>query len=228
MEQLIKNLSPLIGCKIYSLRWCPYTAYQVCKDLRLASLVCLDLDNDVVRKGPIRYGFENKVSIGTYEIHEKVLNLDKDIMDSSYIIQSQNYVGIPENLKNMTSLNDALFYYATNNIKNDSAIIDTLDDLGFVKQSYLYKYMLFILLDSYSLRYSLYNHYILGDDLDFAEIRDERLKRLIDNIDYVKLKLEEMNADKTVDLNHHLSTLLYNVCLIRKKLKDEFVEIEEI
>ena len=87
--------------------------------------------------------------------------------------------------------------------------------------------MLFILLDSYSLRYSLYRYYILGDELDLAEIRDERINRLINNIYYVKVKLEETNTNKTVDLNHHLSTLLYNICLIRKKLNNEFIEIGE-
>lgn len=228
MEQLIKNLSPLIGCKIDSIRWCPSTAYQICKHLRLASLVCLDLDNDVVFKGPIKYEFENKISIETYNIHQKVLEMNPEIMDTSYIIQSQNFLTIPKDLQNMVTINDALFHYSINKIKSDSAIIDSLDRLGMIKQSYLYKYILFMLLDSYSLRYALYNYYILGRDLDFAEIRDERINRLINNIYYVKIKLEEMDTNKVVDLNHHLSTLLYNICLIRKKLKDEFVEIGEL
>lgn len=228
MEQLIKNLSPLIGAKINSIRWCPSTAYQICKHLRLASLVCLDLDNDTVFKGPIKYEFENKISIETYNIHQKVLEMNPEIMDTSYIIQSQNFLTIPKDLQNMVTINDALFHYSINKIKSDSAIIDSLDRLGTIKQSYLYKYILFILLDSYSLRYALYNYYILGGDLDFAEIRDERINRLINNIYYVKIKLEEMDTNKVVDLNHHLSTLLYNICLIRKKLKDEFVEIGEL
>lgn len=228
MEQLIKNLSPLIGAKINSTRWCPSTAYQICKHLRLASLVCLDLDNDVVFKGPIKYEFENKISIETYNIHQKVLEMNPEIMDTSYIIQSQNFLTIPKDLQNIVTINDALFHYSINKIKSDSAIIDSLDRLGTIKQSYLYKYILFVLLDSYSLRYALYNYYILGGDLDFSEIRDERINRLINNIYYVKIKLEEMDTNKVVDLNHHLSTLLYNICLIRKKLKDEFVEIGEL
>ena len=228
MQQLIKNLSPLVGSKVSSIRWCPSTAYQVCKDLRLASLVCLDLDKDTLYKGSIKYEFENRISIETYNIYQSVLEMNPKIMDTSYIIQSQDYLDIPNDLKNMVSLNDALFYYSTNKIKNDSAIIDSLDKLGTVKQSYLYKHILFILLDSYSLRYALYKYYILDDDLDFAEIRDERVNRLIKNIYYVKVKLEEMDTNKVVDLNHHLSTLLYNICLIRKKLKDEFVEIGDL
>lgn len=228
MQQLIRNLSPLIGTKVDSIRWCPSTAYQVCKNLRLASLVCLDLDNDMFYKGPIKYEFENKISIATYNIHDMVLEMNPKIMDTSYIIQSQDYLDIPKDLKSMVTINDALFYYSTNKIKNDSAIIDSLDRLGTIKKSYLYKYILFILLDSYSLRYALYSYYILGSDLDFAEIRDERLRRLINNIYYVKVKLEEMDTNKVVDLNNHLSTLLYNICLIRKKIKDEFVEIGEL
>lgn len=228
MQQLIRNLSPLIGTKVDSIRWCPSTAYQVCKHLRLASLVCLDLDNDMFYKGPIKYEFENKISIATYNIHDMVLEMNPKIMDTSYIIQSQDYLDIPKDLKSMVTINDALFYYSTNKIKNDSAIIDSLDRLGTIKKSYLYKYILFVLLDSYSLRYALYSYYILGSDLDFAEIRDERLRRLINNIYYVKVKLEEMDTNKVVDLNNHLSTLLYNICLIRKKIKDEFVEIGEL
>lgn len=228
MQQLIRNLSPLIGTKVDSIRWCPSTAYQVCKNLRLASLVCLDLDNNMFYKGPIKYEFENKISIATYNIHDMVLEMNPKIMDTSYIIQSQDYLDIPKDLKSMVTINDALFYYSTNKIKNDSAIIDSLDRLGTIKKSYLYKYILFILLDSYSLRYALYSYYILGSDLDFAEIRDERLRRLINNIYYVKVKFEEMDTNKVVDLNNHLSTLLYNICLIRKKIKDEFVEIGEL
>lgn len=227
MEQLITNLSPLIGCKVNSIRWCPSTAYQICKNLRLASLVCLDLDKDLFYKGPIKYEFSNRVSVETYNIHKAVLDMSVKIMDTSYIIRSQDYLDIPKDLKSMVTINDALFYYSTNKIKNDSAIIDSLDRLGTIKQSYLYKYILFILLDSYSLRYALYSYYILGDELDFAEIRDERIKRLINNIYYVKTKLEEMDTNKIVDLNHHLSTLLYNICLIRKKLSNEFIEIGE-
>lgn len=227
MQQLIKNLSPLIGTKVDSIRWCPSTAYQVCKQLRLASLVCLDLDKDMFYKGPIKYEFSNRISVDTYNIHQKVLEMDPKIMDTSYIIQSQNYLDIPEDLKITMSINDALFYYSTNKIKNDSAIMDSLSGLGLIKQSCLYKYILFILLDSYSLRYSLYRYYILDDELDLAEIRDERINRLINNIYYLKVKIEETNTNKTVDLNHHLSTLLYNVCLIRKKLNNEFIEIGE-
>ena len=227
MQQLIINLSPLIGCKVNSIRWCPSTAYQICKQLRLASLVCLDLDKDMFYKGPIKYEFSNRISVDTYNIHQKVLEMDPKIMDTSYIIQSQDYLDIPEDLKITMSINDALFYYSTNKIKNDSAIMDSLGGLGLIKQSYLYKYILFILLDSYSLRYSLYRYYILGDELDLAEIRDERIIRLINNIYYVKVKIEEINTNNTVDLNHHLSTLLYNVCLIRKKLNNEFIEIGE-
>lgn len=227
MEQLIMNLSPLIGCKVNSIRWCPSTAYQICKNLRLASLVCLDLDKDLIYKGPIKYEFSNRVSVETYNIHQAVLEMNAKIMDTSYIIRSQDYLDIPKDLKSMVTINDALFYYSTNKIKNDSAIIDSLDKLGTIKQSYLYKYILFILLDSYSLRYALYSYYILGEDLDFAEIRDERVNRLIKNIYYVKVKLEEMDTNKIVDLNHHLSTLLYNICLIRKKLSNEFIEIGE-
>lgn len=228
MQQLIRNLSPLIGTKVESIRWCPSTAYQVCKQLRLASLVCLDLDKDMFYKGPIKYEFENKISIATYNIHEQVLEMNPKIMDTSYIIKSQDYLDIPKDLQNMVTINDALFYYSTNKIKNDSAIIDSLDRLGTIKKSYLYKYILFVLLDSYSLRYSLYKYYVLGDDLDFAEIREERVNRLIKNIYYVKVKLEEMDTNKVLDLNHHLSTLLYNICLIRKKLSNEFIEIGEL
>lgn len=227
MEQLIMNLSPLIGCKVNSIRWCPSTAYQICKNLRLASLVCLDLDKDLIYKGPIKYEFSNRVSVETYNIHQAVLEMNAKIMDTSYIIRSQDYLDIPKYLKSMVTINDALFYYSTNKIKNDSAIIDSLDKLGTIKQSCLYKYILFILLDSYSLRYALYSYYILGEDLDFAEIRDERVNRLIKNIYYVKVKLEKMDTNKIVDLNHHLSTLLYNICLIRKKLSNEFIEIGE-
>ncbi len=228
MQQLIKNLSPLIGCKVDSYKWCPSTAYQVCKSLRLASLVCLDLDKDKFYKSGIKYEFDNKISIKTYKIHKAVLEISPEIIDQSYIIQSQEYLTLAKNCKNSISLNDALFFYSINKTTNDSAIIDCIESLYQLKQSKLYKGLLLVLLDSYSLRYELYQHYFLGYDLDYGEIRQERIDRLINNVYYIKARLEDISPDYYLDINHHLASLLYNLCLIKNKLKDEYIEVGEL
>ena len=222
MIQLIKNLSPLIGCKVDSLRWCPTTAHKVCKELRLASLVCLDLQDDEIIRSGIKYTFKNKVTIETYNIYRKVLDFDETILDTSYIVQVQEKINSTEI---GLSINDALFFCATNKGKNDSAIFDGLDELRQLKKNDIYKYILLILLDSYGLRYSLYNHYIYNYDLDYGELRQERLDRLINNVYYVKTRLEEYDSNLTTNINHHLTTLLYNLCLIQKKLKEEYIEV---
>lgn len=228
MIQLIKNLSPLVGCKVDSYKWCPSTAYQVCKDLRLASLICLDVSNDKYYKSGIKYKFENKITISTYNIHKKVMEMDESILDTSYFIQNQAFKTLPSDVKTTLSINDMLFFYAINKYKNDSAIIDCLETLHSIKQVELYNYILFIILDSYSLRYELYKHYILGLEIDYGELRQERLGRLINNVYYLKDKLESYDLNKTTDLNNHLTTLLTNLLLIKKKLKNEFIEVGEI
>lgn len=224
MNQLIENLSPLIGCKVDSLKWCPTTAYQVCKELRLASLICLDLEDDKFMVNGLEYKFKNKLSIETYNIYKRVLSFDDSVLDTSYLIQVQDKINNSANL----SINDALFFCATNMVKNDSAILDCLNDLKELKKQEIYKYILFVLLDSYSLRYSLYNHYIIGDELDYGELRQERLDKLINNVNYIKKKLEEYNSNLSTDINHHLTTLLYNLCLIKKKLKTEYIEVDSL
>ena len=221
MIQLIKNLSPLIGCKIDSVRWCPLTAYQVCKNLRIASLVCLDISDDKLVENKIKYIFKNKLTIETYSIYKKVLDLDDSILDTSYIMQVQDKIDEGTNL----SMKDALFFCATSSAKNDSAILDCLNDVKELGKQDIYKYILFVILDSYSLRYSLYNYYIAGYELEYGELRQERLDRIINNVNYIKKKLEEYNSDLTTDLNHHLATLLYNLCLIRKEVKTEYIEV---
>lgn len=228
MIQLIENLSPLVGCKVNSIRWCPSTAYQICKNLRFASLVCLDVNNDKYYKSGIKYKFENKISISTYNIHKKVLAMDKNVLDTSYFIQAQSFTNFPGDVKNTLSLNDMLFFYSINKFKNDSAIFDCLESLHEIKKSYLYTYILFILLDSYSLRYELYKHYILDIDIEYGELREERLDRLINNVYYVKDKLEDYDLNKTTDLNNHLTCLLTNLWLIKKKLKHDFIEVGEL
>ncbi|MCW6701387.1 hypothetical protein NH288_04725 [Anaerococcus sp. NML200537] len=224
MNQLIENLSPLIGCKVDSPKWCPTTAYQVCKELRLASLICLDLEDDNFMVNGIEYKFKNKLTIETYNIYKKVMSFDDSILDTSYLIQVQDKINNSANL----SINDALFFCATNMVKNDSAIFDCLNDLKELKKQEIYKYILFVLLDSYSLRYSLYNHYIIGDELDYGELRQERLDKLINNVNYIKKKLEEYNSNLSTDINHHLTTLLYNLCLIKKNLKTEYIEVDSL
>lgn len=222
MEQLIRNLAPLLGCKVNNLKWCPSTAYQVCKDLRLASLICLDVDKQKDSYGGIKYEFDNRITIGTHKIHLKVLNMSTDVLDTSYIIQSQDYLNAPDV---PATINDALFFYAINKIKNDSAIYDCLIDLHKLKQSPLYKYVLLVILDSYSLRYSLYKQYILGQDVEYGELRQSRLERLINNVTYVKFALEMYDKELYLDLNHHLSTLLFNLIMIKDKLKKEYLEV---
>lgn len=228
MIQLIKNLSPLVGCKIDSLRWCPSTAYQICKNLRFASLLCLDLDNDKYYKSGIKYQFENRITISTYNIYNKVLEMDETILDTSYFIENQVFANFPGDVKDTLSINDMLYFYAINKFKNDSAIFDCLESLQEIKQSDIYNYILFILLDSYSLRYELFKHYILGHEIDYGELRQERLERLANNIYYVKDKLEAYDLNKTTNINNHLTSLLTNVWLIKKKLKNEFIEVGEL
>lgn len=228
MQQLIRNLSPLVGCKVDSIRWCPPTAYQVCKNLRLASLVCLDLNSDKFYKSAIKYKFENKISVETYNIHKAVMAMDPKIMDTTYILHLQDLIAVPDKISKLVSMHDALFLYSMSKGKNDSAIFDSLSSLSKLKMNNMYKYVMFILLDAYSLRYSLFKHFIRGEKLDYGELRKERITRLLNNIYYVKAKLEDFDPDLTTDLNNHITTLFYNVCLIKKKMEETYIEVGEL
>lgn len=218
LETVIQNLSPLVGSKYDSIRWAPTTGYQTAKALRLASLVCLDVDNDKFHEGPIKHEFSNKLSILTSLIHSKAIELSPSVIDSTYILKTSNSSGA-------TNLYDALFLYANSKTYNDSAIFDVLKTDSRLKMSKYYRHVLFILLDSFSLRWSLFSLVYLNSEYEYGELGSERLDRLINNIRYVRAKLEDEDVVASSYLMHHLQTLLLNVEAAKYELGKKYVEV---
>lgn len=224
-NQIISNLSPLVGTKQDNIKRCPSTAYQVCKELRIASLICLDVDADTFLKNGIRYTFDNKVSIRTYNIHNLAIKKSVAILDTSYVLTAQKISQAPYNIRSDTSLNDALFLYSLQKKVTDSAIYDALISNKKLTGGKWFKHVLFIILDAFSLRYSLYDYYIQNGEFVYGELGQDRLNRLINNVYYVKAKLEDYDYKETVNVNHHLNTLYYNLLMLRQKMKEEFIEV---
>lgn len=218
LETIIENLSPLVGTKFESIRWAPTTGHQISKSLRLASLVCLDIDNDIFYDGPIKYEFSNKISILTSLIHTKAIELSPSVIDTSYVLTSSNSSGA-------TNLYDALFLYANSKMYNDSAIFDVLKTERRLILSAYYRHVLLILLDAYSLRWSLFSLVYLGSEYEYGELGSGRLDRLINNIRYVRAKLEEEDVVASSYLMHHLQTLLLNVEAAKYELGRKYIEV---
>lgn len=109
---------------------------------------------------------------------------------------------------------------------SNSAIFNVFEEQKDLKLSRYYKHILFILLDSFSLRWSLYENEVEGIKFNQNELGIQRIDRLINNIRYVKMKLEEIDIEKTYKLNHHLSNLLLNILLVRYKVTREYIEVK--
>lgn len=214
---IIKNLSPLVGSKQNSKRWNPYTARKITTNINIARLICTDTNADYYKKGFIDYRFTNRVTVKTHELYESAKNYSPIVLDDSYAIEVTAINGIP------IPIRDLLYMHSFNDTFNDSSIIDILDSNRELRYCGYYKHIMLVLLDSYSLRWSLFEHFIEGKELDIGEVTSKRLTSLIDNIKYIKVKLEEWDSDKAIELNHHLTTLLFNVQGIKSQISDRII-----
>lgn len=214
---IIENLAPLIGARPNSKRWNPRTASVVVKNLRVASLLCLDLENDTLVDNCIKYKFRNKLTLQTANIHKMASEYSPSVLNTDYILESVR------NGKNLIEIKDLLFFQSLNKMINDSAIIDILETETEYKTSKIYNYLLFILLESFSLYYSLYEFAVEGKEPDKMQLGRKRINELANDIEYVKYKLGQENLN-TINLTHHLSVLLMNVLAVNYDINKYFIE----
>lgn len=213
----IDNLAPLIGCKIHEKKWSPYTGYKICKSLNIARLICLDLDSETYKKGLMTYKFNNKITLKTHNIHKLAREYSPEVLNTSYIL------GVVHDEVEPISIKELLFMHTHMNRNNDCAILDIFEENRQLQYNPYYRHVLFLLLDAFSLRWSLFEHFIEGADFPSVELRQERLDILAHNIRYVKTKLEETDPEGTSTLLHHLSNLLLNVLIVRYHVSNKMI-----
>ena len=136
-----------------------------------------------------------------YDIHNKIKKLDASVLNPNYIVEMIAVDGEP------IPIRELMFITAHNSNYNDSVIMDIFEKEKELTYWPYYTHVMLIMLDAFALRWSLYEYYVEGKDLPISELRPTRVNRLIENIRYVKTKLEEYDADVAVNLLHHLSTL---------------------
>lgn len=214
---IIENLAPLIGARPNSKRWNPRTASVVVKNLRIASLLCLDLENDTLVDNCIKYKFRNKLTLQAANIHKIASEYSPSVLNTDYILESVR------NGKDLIEIKDLLFFQSLNKRINDSAIIDILETETEYKTSKIYNYLLFILLECFSLYYSLYEFSVEGKEPDKMQLGRKRINELANDIEYVKYKLGQENLN-TINLTHHLSVLLMNVLAVNYDINKYFIE----
>lgn len=214
---IIENLAPLIGARPNSKRWNPRTASVVVKNLRIASLLCLDLENDTLVDNCIKYKFRNKLTLQAANIHKMASEYSPSVLNTDYILESVR------NGKDLIEIKDLLFFQSLNKRINDSAIIDILETETEYKTSKIYSYLLFILLECFSLYYSLYEFVVEGKEPDKMQLGRKRINELANDIEYVKYKLGQENMN-TINLTHHLSVLLMNVLAVNYDINKYFIE----
>lgn len=214
---IIENLAPLIGARPNSKRWNPRTASVVVKNLRIASLLCLDLENDTLVDNCIKYKFRNKLTLQAANIHKMASEYSQSVLNTDYILESVR------SGKDLIEIKDLLFFQSLNKRINDCAIIDILETETEYKTSKIYNYLLFILLECFSLYYSLYEFSVEGKEPDKMQLGRKRINELANDIEYVKYKLGQENLN-TINLTHHLSVLLMNVLAVNYDINKYFIE----
>lgn len=214
---IIENLAPLIGARPNNKRWNSRTASVVVKNLRIASLLCLDLENDTLVDNCIKYKFRNKLTLQAANIHKMASEYSPSVLNTDYILESVR------NGKDLIEIKDLLFFQSLNKRINDSAIIDILETETEYKTSKIYNYLLFILLECFSLYYSLYEFAVEGKEPDKMQLGRKRINELANAIEYVKYKLGQENLN-TINLTHHLSVLLMNVLAVNYDINKYFIE----
>ena len=214
---IIENLAPLIGARPNSKRWNPRTASVVVKNLRIASLLCLDLENDTLVGNCIKYKFKNKLTLQAANIHKMASEYSPSVLNTDYVLESVR------NGKDLIEIKDLLFFQSLNKRINDSAIIDILETETEYKTSKIYNYLLFILLECFSLYYSLYEFAVEGKEPDKMQLGRKRINELANDIEYVKYKLGQENLN-TINLTHHISVLLMNVLAVNYDINKYFIE----
>ena len=218
-ELIVKNLAPLVGCKSNEKRWAPRTALEICKNLDIQALICMDIEKNKVLKGPIVYQYDNSVSVRAANIYKYAIAYSPIVLNPSYLIQVQGVdsrYARPEELLYMQSLSKKY---------NDSAIMDLLEDKKQLKYAPVYKHLLLLLLECFSVRYALFEFAVDGLELNRGDVETKQLDKLCSNLNYIKMKLEEYDADETSELNHHLSNLLLNLRAIKYDVSRYFLEI---
>lgn len=216
---IIDNLTPLVGCKYNEKEWSPRSSYVVCRGLNIASLVCLNANNDKVLKRGYTLKFDNRVTLKTVNIYKLVKSYSPIIISQSYVMNLQN------RRSGLSALKDLLQAQSLNPDNNDSAIVDILDSNKDMTINRYYQNVLLIVLDAYSIRHSLFEYAIEDKGLKRTEINTKRIERLCDNILYTKAKLEEVDAKKYCELNHHLSTLLHSIIAIKRDILAYYLEV---
>lgn len=216
---IVDNLTPLLGCRHKHKRWSPRVGSEVCKNLDISSLLCLDMEKEKYQKGYIKYTFDNKISIKSSNIYKLARMYSPLVLDTSYNIQVQN--GNAE----LMNINEQLFFQSLSKRYNDSAIMDILEVQKGFKLSPVYKHLLLVMLECFSIRFTLYEFVYNDVPLEYTEINSKQLKKVINNLIFVRVKLEEFDTKETIELNHHLSTLLLNLELIERNISRRFIKI---
>ncbi|MBU5669503.1 hypothetical protein KQI68_06580 [Peptoniphilus sp. MSJ-1] len=214
---ILNNLAPLIGARPNSKRWNPRVGSVVAKKLRIASLVCLDLQSDIIYSGKIKYKFKNKLTLQASKIHELASSYSPAILNTDYILESVR------GGKTIKEITDLLFLKSLDKSINDSAILDILEETKEYETKDVYMYILYILLESYSVYYSLYQFCYENVKPDKMQLGHKRITQLADNIEYVKCRLSNENIN-TINLTHHLSVLLMNILSINYDINRYFIE----
>lgn len=219
MRNTINNLSLLVGAKIDHQKWNPYAAYFITKPLEIVSLMSLNTPRRRLEKEGYQCTFRNETTLLTAEIFDAVRDFNKEVLDETYLMAYQRDIDRPVGLKEL------FFSYAHVSKINDSVFVEHLNQQKEMQQEEFFPYLLLVLLDSFSLRYALYDFIILEKDDFIDELVESRFLRLIENIFFVKALIEEWDPFKGRHLNQFLTYLLQDVQYAKEELRTVIKEV---
>lgn len=182
------NFTELVGCKYDSCLWSPATGYHICEALTLNGTQCTNVGDDYIEvENYLTYKFSSSVNTEAKNIWLRVLNFDKELLDSSYVTSLKIAGNLPTKNKLEICVDQSLEY--------DCPIFEVCQNNNQILYSEECRRLYLIILSCFSIQYNLYD-FAMGhqDTINSDAINDSVLDSIIQNIEYEKYKLSQMST----------------------------------
>ena len=214
---ICNNLAPLLGCKDDDARWSPKVAYKICSSIEVSGTQCSNVPDKSVSTSIPGVGchFDSSVTVGLNQIRRQVLEFNINILNPYYIST------IPaSNMPTEYSMAQKMQLAARISVETNSTIFDGITNNSIVSNTQLYYFISHIVLSCFTIRYFLmrYQDEYESEELNMIEVNSKVIKRLIENIDYVKYSLSEY-TNTEIAFKNSTNFISHQLTLLRKNLQ---------
>lgn len=187
---ICKNLAPLVGCRFSEIGWAPIVGVNVCKALTVAGTEVSNVASESVTLDRITFQYDAYSSLEMNAIWKKALAYDPSVLNSSYIMYIENRIPAEDTMQSKLHLTSMYCKYT------DSTLYDAITTgAKSVRLTPHYNQVCHLILAAFCLRYYLFEYSYNGKDLDTIAVSSKLIRKVINNIDYVKYVLSNLESN---------------------------------